>query len=51
MSVSHVPTVLDLMQLTAILDNRKRINELAARLEEIRVRLEEMAGPDSEHGG
>jgi RecA/RadA recombinase len=51
MSVSHVPTVLDLMHLTAILDNRKRINEMAARLEEIRVRLEEMAGPVSEPGG
>jgi len=51
MSVSHVPTVLDLMQLTAILDNRREINELIEKLKEIRARLEELDRPESESGG
>jgi meiotic recombination protein DMC1 len=44
MSYADVPTVLDVMLLTAVLDNRKRIEELADQLNEVLSKLREMLG-------
>jgi len=40
MSIAKVPTVLDVMLLTALLDNRKRIEELNGRLENLQAKLQ-----------
>jgi len=44
MSVSGVPTVLDVMLLTALLDNRKRIEELGIRIDVLQAMLREATG-------
>lgn len=48
MSNAEVPTILDIMLLTALLDNRKRLEELSRDLEQLRSRVSsliEMPGP------
>lgn len=44
MSYANIPSVLDVMLLTAVIDNRKRIEEFADQLSEVLSRLEELQG-------
>jgi len=44
MSYANIPSVLDVMLLTAVIDNRKRIEELAEQLSETLSRLRKLQG-------